>query len=87
MTVPTVGAVRSSYPPSIRDVLRGRRFRVQADRLAYAVVQQEEACPLAYSPPADGERIWARVMYLCGVDTMEAPRRVPFTQTRTSNLR
>lgn len=55
------------------DVLSGRMSREQADRWAYSVVQQEEAGSLAYSPPADRERIWAGVMYLYGVDTMEAP--------------
>ena len=47
--------------------------REQADRWAYAVVQEEEAGVVTYSPPRERERIWAGVMYLYGVDTMKAP--------------
>lgn len=56
-----------------RDVLAGRMTREAADRWAYAVVQLEEAGSVTYSPLADKERIWAGVMYLYGVDAMDAP--------------
>ena len=55
------------------DVLSGAKSREQADRWAYAVVQEEEAGVVTYSPPGERERIWAGVMYLFGVDTMKAP--------------
>ena len=55
------------------DVLNGRMSREQADRWAYAVVQQEETDVVMYSPARERERIWAGVMYLYGVDTMKAP--------------
>src|SRR6266404_6954021 len=55
------------------DVLNGSVSREQADRWAYAVVQEEEAGIVTYSPPHERERIWAGVMYLYGVDTMKAP--------------
>jgi hypothetical protein len=54
-------------------VLSGSISRAQADRWAYAVVQQEETGVVTYSPPRERERIWAGVMYLYGVDTMKAP--------------
>jgi hypothetical protein len=55
------------------DVLDGRMSREQADRWAYAVVQEEETGVVKYSPPRARERIWAGVMYLYGIDTMKAP--------------
>jgi hypothetical protein len=55
------------------DVLNGRMLREQADRWAYAVVQDEESGVVRYSPPRERERIWAGVMYLYGIDTMKAP--------------
>jgi hypothetical protein len=55
------------------DVLSGAMSREQADRWAYAVVHEEEAGVVTYSPPGERERIWAGVMYLYGVDTMKAP--------------
>jgi hypothetical protein len=55
------------------DVLSGSMSREQADRWAYAVVQQEEAGVVTYSPSPDREYIWAGVMYLYGVDTLKAP--------------
>jgi hypothetical protein len=55
------------------DVLKGSMSREQADRWAYAVVQEEETGVVTYSPPGERERIWAGVMYLYGVDTMKAP--------------
>ncbi len=55
------------------DVLNGRMSREQADRWAYAVVKEEEAGVVKYSPPRARERIWAGVMYLYGIDTMKAP--------------
>src|SRR6266436_9615641 len=55
------------------DVLNGAMSREQADRWAYAVVQEEETGVVTYSPPRERERIWAGVMYLYGVDTMKAP--------------
>src|ERR1700760_3650050 len=55
------------------DVLNGRMSREQADRWAYAVVQEEETGVVKFSPPRERERIWAGVMYLYGIDTMKAP--------------
>ena len=55
------------------DVLNGRISREQADRWAYAVVQEEETGVVKYSPPRARERIWAGVMYLYGIDTKKAP--------------
>jgi hypothetical protein len=55
------------------DVLSGAMSRDQADRWAYAVVQEEETGIVTYSPPHERERIWAGVMYLYGVNTMKAP--------------
>ena len=54
-------------------VLNGSMSREQADRWAYAVVQEEETGIVTYSPPHERDRIWAGVMYLYGVDTMKAP--------------
>jgi hypothetical protein len=54
------------------DILNGSMSREQADRWAYAVVQEEETGVVTYSPPGERERIWAGVMYLYGVDTMKA---------------
>jgi hypothetical protein len=48
-------------------------LREQADRWAYAVVQDEESGVVTYSPPRQRERIWAGVMYLYGIDAMKAP--------------
>lgn len=53
-------------------VLTGLMTREQADRWAYSIMQHEEAGSLVYLPPAEKERIWAGVMYLYGVDTVEA---------------
>jgi hypothetical protein len=55
------------------DVLSGSMSREQADRWASAVVQEEEAGIVAFSPPHERERIWAGVMYLYGIDAMKAP--------------
>ena len=55
------------------DVLDGRISREQADRWAYAVIQEEETGVVKYSPAHARERIWAGVMYLYGIDTMKAP--------------
>jgi hypothetical protein len=55
------------------DVLNGRMSREQADRWAYAVVQEEETGVVKYSPPHERGRIWAGVMYLYGIDAMKAP--------------
>jgi hypothetical protein len=55
------------------DVLNGRMSREQADRWAYAVVQEEETGVVKYWPPRARERIWTGVMYLYGIDTMSAP--------------
>src|SRR5262249_33728583 len=55
------------------DVLSGRILREQADRWAYAVVQEEETGVVTYSPARERERIWAGVMYLYGIDIMTAP--------------
>ena len=55
------------------DVLNGSILREQADRWAYAVVQEEETGVVTYAPPFERERIWAGVMYLYGINTMKAP--------------
>jgi hypothetical protein len=55
------------------DVLNGSMLREQADRWAYAVVQEEETGVVTYSPPFERECIWAGVMYLYGINTMKAP--------------
>jgi hypothetical protein len=55
------------------DLLNGSMLREQADRWAYAVVQEEETGVVTYSPPFERERIWAGVMYLYGINTMKAP--------------
>src|SRR5215475_8566963 len=55
------------------DVLNRRVSREQADRWAYAVIQEEETGVVKYSPPHARERIWAGLMYLYGIDTMKAP--------------
>lgn len=55
------------------NVLNGSMSREQADRWAYAVLQEEETGIVTYSPPLERDRIWAGVMYLYGVDTMKAP--------------
>jgi hypothetical protein len=56
-----------------RDVLSGRMSREQADRWAYAVMQEEETGIVKYAPARARERIWAGVMYLYGIDAMSAP--------------
>ena len=55
------------------DVLDGRISREQADRWAFAVVQEEETGVVKYAPPRARERIWAGVMYLYGIDAKTAP--------------
>ena len=55
------------------DVLDGRMSREQADRWAYAIVQEEETGVVKYAPARARERIWAGVMYLYGIDAMTAP--------------
>lgn len=55
------------------DVLDGRMTREAADRWAYGVVQQSEAGSVTFSPVNAKDRIWEGVMYLYGIDTMEAP--------------
>lgn len=56
-----------------QDVLAGRMTREAADRWAFSIVQLEEARSIEYVPATDRERIWAGIMYLYGVDTLEAP--------------
>ncbi len=56
-----------------RDVLDGRMTREAADRWAYSVMQQSEAGSLTYSPVAAKDRIWECVMFLYGIDIMDAP--------------
>jgi hypothetical protein len=55
------------------DMLNGRTSREQADRWAYAVMQEEETGVVSYTPPRDRDRIWGCVMYLYGIDTLKAP--------------
>jgi hypothetical protein len=54
------------------DILSGSMSREQADRWAFAVVHEEEAGVVTYSPAHERERIWDGVIYLYGVDTMRA---------------
>ena len=56
-----------------RDVLDRRMTREAADRWAYGLVQQSEAGTLTYSPITAKDRIWEGVMYLYGIDILEAP--------------
>jgi hypothetical protein len=55
------------------DVLGGRMTREAADRWAYGVMQLYEAGSLTFSPVNDEDRIWEGVMYLYGIDLMDAP--------------
>ena len=55
------------------DVLGGRMTREAADLWAYGVVQLSEAGSLTFSPVNDKDRIWEGVIYLYGIDTMDAP--------------
>jgi hypothetical protein len=55
------------------DVLDGRMTREAADRWAYGVVQESEAGSVTFSPVTAKDRIWESVMYLYGIDSMEAP--------------
>jgi len=65
----TLEAVRSVFV----DVLEGRMTREAADRWAYSVVRESGSGTLTFAPPEEKARIWAGVMYLYGIDTMEAP--------------
>lgn len=62
-------SVRSVF----RDVLTGKMSRESADRWAYSMVQQSEACMLTFVPVADGKQIWEGIMYLYGIDILEKP--------------
>ena len=57
------------------DVLNGRITREAADRWSYLLIKQSESEfeTLIFEPAADRERIWDDVMYLYGIDSMEAP--------------
>jgi hypothetical protein len=63
-----LGVVRRVF----EDVLNGGASREQADRWAYAVMQNEETGVVTYAPPEERERIWSAVMYLYGIDAMKA---------------
>lgn len=65
----TLDAVRSVF----LDVLEGRMTREAADRWAYSVVSASDSGTLSFVPPEEKRRIWEGVMYLYGVDMMEAP--------------
>ena len=54
-------------------LLDGRMTRDAADRWAYGVLQESEAGSLTFSPVAAKDRIWEGVMYLYGIDIMDAP--------------
>ena len=56
-----------------RDVLDGRMPREAADRWAYSLVREAEPGALTFVPPEEKARIWSGVMYLYGIDAMEAP--------------
>jgi len=62
-------SVRSVF----REVLAGRMTREAADRWAYGLVQQSETGSLIFVPDSEKKRIWDGIMYLYGVDSMEAP--------------
>lgn len=55
------------------DVLSGHISREEADRWAYALVKEDEARTLIYSPSSDRDRIFAGIMYLYGVDLKDSP--------------
>lgn len=55
------------------DVLAGRMTREAADRWAYSIVSESESGVLTFEPPRERARIWEGVMYLYGIDIMEAP--------------
>lgn len=65
----TVEDVRAVF----RDVLNGRMTREAADRWAYSLIRASELGELVFVPVKDKECIWSGVMYLYGIDTMEAP--------------
>ena len=54
-------------------VLAGELFKEEADRWAYSIMQQAEMDSVVFVPKTDRERIWRGVMYLYGVDIMNAP--------------
>lgn len=56
-----------------QDLLEGTITRETADRWAYGVVQAHEAQNVCFQPREDESRIWAGVMYLYGIDIMDAP--------------
>lgn len=55
------------------DVLEGRMTREAADCWAYSVVKESESGVLTFEPPEEKTRIWDGVMYLYGIDIMDAP--------------
>lgn len=65
----TLEAVRTVFV----NVLTGRMTREAADSWAYSVLRESESGTLTFAPPEEKARIWAGVMYLYGIDTMEAP--------------
>ncbi|MDT4329325.1 hypothetical protein ACQE3E_07080 [Methylomonas sp. MED-D] len=65
----TLEVVRSVFV----DVLEGRMTREAADRWAYAITRESESGTLTFAPHEEMARIWAGVMYLYGIDTMEEP--------------
>jgi len=54
------------------DILDGRVTREMADRWAYSVIQESELGTLIFVPPEEMGRIWDGVMYLYGIDIIEA---------------
>ncbi|OAI01492.1 hypothetical protein [Methylomonas methanica] len=65
----TLESVRSIFV----DVLEGRMTREAADRWAYSLVLASELGTLTFVPAEEKRRIWDSVMYLYGIDTMDAP--------------
>jgi hypothetical protein len=55
------------------NVLAGRMTREEADRWAYALIQQSEANALIFIPESNKKCIWDGIMYLYGIDLMEEP--------------
>lgn len=56
-----------------RDVLAGHMSREAADRWAYSIIQQSEAGALVFAAGVDKKKVWDGIMYLYGIDSLEAP--------------
>lgn len=54
-------------------VLDGRMAREVADRWAFKLVRAADSQDLSFDPDNEREKIWAGIMYLYGIDSMEDP--------------